>query len=689
MSSFFSKKKGPFEHIHQQSVKQQQMVYDKTLNQQKKVTLTPAQREQAVVDYFMSAGLDYKGQLQCCYETKGGGLQIDASINPGRIVAFLSTEISLSAKVTRSKQVFLVAQRGPSKIVSLRKTVEIPTPIMINCLTGVIWEGDIRAGVEIAVGAKYTANPGAEHNKEKDDRSKAETTFDKPEQEKGFVFEGLAFEAGAKAGFAAEGGYHYEHYYAEDACPLAFAEIAEARETQKQLFIEGSYKAIAKKRACKFANDNPRYFEHINYEGAYWGHTSSLDIAYNLAKQYNSIPRMNPAIKKQAIAWVRSLLCWIDDKYKPTIPSSLFISAHKADGKAGLFAEAKVTGKAIIASANAGARVDALKISGGYKTANVRYQTVYPAPDENSEKSCVVMTQDSKIVYKQVVFTPIEGKIEGSVSVVGHTKSLSDLNKGQELRKAWDINLINSMSYITTTVYWHSSMEKPAFPSPVVSKKSKQNLKWESRAIALPGTGVAFGGSFLVKNLMKFYQFYDGVMEEFLDEDVGEYFTQVAKALEVKPEELNLFFIKMMDERGPSFLRELAELNQIDSVLLEANFRIDYADIILKSRQDGDSKVVKLHHDTSKELLGLHDSMRTLEAIRLRYRIQDSFNADGDYFSLGFKIDGQGLGIKLKKVDRAGSEGIVDLFTCWMDKKLGSGTTAYEKAVPPVALFCQ
>lgn len=686
MSSFFSKKKGPFDRIHQRSVNQQQMVYDKTLNQQRKVILTPEQREQAVVDYFMSAGLDYKGQLQCCYETKGGGLQVDASINPGRIVFFLSTEISLSAKVTRSKQVFLVAQRGPSRIESLRKVIEIPAPIMLNCLAGAAWEGDIRAGVEIAVGAKYTANPNAQHDSEKDDRSKGETTFDKEEKEKGFVFEGLAFEAGAKAGFAAEGGYHYEHYYAEDVCPLPFSEISEARETQRKLFIEGSYKALMKKAACDFINGNSLYFEPIRYEGRLWGHISSLDIAHNLLTGYNLYSRrMHPLRRKKTLYLINSLLCWIDDKYKPSIPTSLFVSAHKADGKAGLFAEAKVTGKAVIAAANAGARVDALKISGEYKSANVRYQAVYEAPNDNDKKLRVVMTQDSKIVYKQAVFTPIEGKIEGSISGLGYTKSLSDINDRKELKKAWDINLINSMNYITTTVYWHSAMEQP---TPLAPKKLKK-LKWESQATALPGTGLSFGGAFLVKNLMKFYQFYDSVMEEFLDPDIGDYFVQVAKTLEVQPDELNQFFMKMLDERGPSFLRELAELEKIESVLLESSFRLDFADIVLKTVQEGDTKITKLHSETSKQLLELHESMRTLEAIRLRYRIQDSFNADGDYFSLGFKIDGQGLGIKLKKVDRAGSEGIVDLFTHWVDRRLGSGTAAYEKAVPPVALFCQ
>ena len=83
-----------------------------------------------------------------------------------------------------------------------------------------------------------------------------------------------------------------------------------------------------------------------------------------------------------------------------------------------------------------------------------------------------------------------------------------------------------------------------------------------------------------------------------------------------------------------------------------------------------------------------------LEAIRLRYRIADTAVRDEVKFKLGFKVLGTGAGIALHEVDRAGSEGIVDLTTVWFNglaryNAIGQSQNGYEFAVPPVALLSQ
>lgn len=51
------------------------------------------------VDYFLSAGLDYKGQNQCCYQAFGGGSKFDIEIDPARLASgVFSTNIALSAE---------------------------------------------------------------------------------------------------------------------------------------------------------------------------------------------------------------------------------------------------------------------------------------------------------------------------------------------------------------------------------------------------------------------------------------------------------------------------------------------------------------------------------------------------------------------------------------------------------------
>ncbi len=172
----------------------------------------------------------------------------------------------------------------------------------------------------------------------------------------------------------------------------------------------------------------------------------------------------------------------------------------------------------------------------------------------------------------------------------------------------------------------------------------------------------------------------------FSDSDAEEYFTNVAASLELTLANLIDFFTSL-SEQG-NMLHDLVQANGVETILLEASFRIDNATISLrdtKSKKDG--RMIILAPDTAKHLL--EHKNRTLEAIRMRYRIQDEYRGDSTLFPLGFKIAGQGLRIALKKINRAGSEGIIDLITVWMDPNLGEGSSAYEKAVPQVTLFCQ
>lgn len=33
-------------------------------------------------NYFLKSGIDYKGQFQCCYDAKGGGGEVEVSVDP-------------------------------------------------------------------------------------------------------------------------------------------------------------------------------------------------------------------------------------------------------------------------------------------------------------------------------------------------------------------------------------------------------------------------------------------------------------------------------------------------------------------------------------------------------------------------------------------------------------------------------
>lgn len=672
----FSKNK-PFTRLHKRALIEHSKSYDKEtggFSSPKKappVTLTPAERTQEAVNFFLSAGLDYKGQSQCCFETKGGGLQIDVSIDPAQIFfGFFKTEISLSAGVTRSKEAMIVAQRGPFAIADLKA----PRPIMLNCLIGAHWEGMVSAGVEIAVGIKYSIGVG-------DSEGNVEKSWE-PDDDNKLELESIGFKAEAKAGLEVEAGSNYENFYAEDVCPLSYDTIADARRVLGELFTAGSYKAIVKKDACDFINANILYFKKIKYEGLIWGHISSKDIIKVLANGLSQKALPPAKITLQALAFIDSLQCWAEDGSKPFIPTCIRISTHKANAKAGLVASAKVSAQAIVASVDVGVSAEALTISGQYKNSTVRYQTVYPAAYRDLKKVYLVMTQDCKLVYKQIDFTT--ASIKGEVSA---TVAMS--SKGFELEgKLGEVELLNTMSYIATTVFWATSGELPS-----LAKKQKQVKKYQGEALA--GTGISIGGSFQVESLKKFYGYYDKGSKEWSGGE--KYFTALAKSLSVTLDELIMFFNRMDDMYKANdghgafvFLNELANANGVQALLLEASFRVENFAFTAQSTVEGENKIVELDPKTAKQLLAL-PGQRKLEAIRMRYRIQDTFNGDGSGFSLGFKQAGTGAGIKLKKVDRAGSEGIVDLCTIWLAPDLVSldSDTAYEQAVPPVALFCQ
>jgi hypothetical protein len=139
--------------------------------------------------------------------------------------------------------------------------------------------------------------------------------------------------------------------------------------------------------------------------------------------------------------------------------------------------------------------------------------------------------------------------------------------------------------------------------------------------------------------------------------------------------------------------------NNVDVILLEVGYRIKQSNILV---QHNENSVVSIVPGEIKKIIeNSSDQNMQLESIRIRFRMQDTYEHEGNLFGLGIKVGNTGGGIKLKYVHDAGSEGIVDLHTVWMDPDLipdyiglanileVDQTETYEKAVPPVTLFCQ
>jgi hypothetical protein len=203
-----------------------------------------------------------------------------------------------------------------------------------------------------------------------------------------------------------------------------------------------------------------------------------------------------------------------------------------------------------------------------------------------------------------------------------------------------------------------------------------------------------------------------------------EYLKSIAVTLNVTVEQLYAFFGKnpngetAYDSRkclGMILDHEIA-FPGLGAIIIEASFKYE-PDVILKcslikpsiwkrlstywSPLKTNEEIIELSPDTAKNMLdkfnglGKHEQYKRLNAIRLRFRIQDMHNDEKTLFKLGFKILGTGAKIELKGLEQAGSEGIVDLHTAWFDKEGAiienkfQGVQEYDTGVPQVTLFSQ
>ena len=695
-----------YEQLRTEALKANKEVFDKATGKMVERAFSESEALQATVEYFLRGGLDYKGQFQSCYETKGGGLQIDFNVDPGKLFSYgcLSTELDVSVSGTRSKEIILVAQRGPSQLQYDGTTLTVPQPIMINCLSGVHWEGAAKVGIDVSVGIKYEIGSSGE---------KLEHSFEKPKSQGvgdlklELEYQGVGFTAEAKAGAAAEAGYTYENFYAIDVCPIPFEtelRITKVSKMLADLFTAKSYKALIKMRACDFANTHFG-FEKINYEGRIYGHTNTATICKSLAKgiSVRRFSQDSATIEAQSI--IDSLQCWADENAQPKVLTSAFISSHKAEGKAGLYAKAELSARAGILSSGASAKAEGPTIGGEYKKSTVRYQAAYSAPlksfheDKFYDNSYVVMTQDTKIVYSKLEFTACHLAAEASASLVTGTSIGVNTENNKKLDDALTFGkkeFLNRITYTTVTVFWHMHYPTRAIEIAQQRQSSKHKQRFEIKNISLQGTGVSLGGSFIIENLLKFYEAYDSNKKAIINKRKKKSFTTLAKSIGLSLDDLIKF---LTDPFTEILLTDLKEANNIEVVLIESSFPVDQTNITMIHSVNGNKELTELAPDTAKKITEKYEKSpyKSPEVVRLRYRMQDMSNRDSDLFKLGgFKVDAGGVsfggGITLKKVDRAGSEAIVDLHAVWFDdvaNSRGDQTINYENGVPQVALFCQ
>ena len=733
-----------------------------------------------VADYFLSAGIELKGQSQCCYQDKGYSIRLGASFDPLSLhtAGVFSSEISVSAEVSASDKKLIILQVGPVDI----DGYSIDEPLILN----------------FCQGRKYSGSLGAA------------------------LFAGISFGnnkvASVSAGAHASGNLSGDYFYAENRKPLSFGlqQRSTVLNTLKKLLDEADIKSLLKIPAIEFLN------QHRNKMGAtastltlkktglssFWSANQSTETLVGLLDDViASEPK--PTSKKEAI-FIKKALEDYKTGMRPSITSNVRISSATA------VANAKFTGDANIrADMGGGLSIDIkscntlANTNAKCKNVYIRFQSSYPAklkqtPEkkESAPSFLVAMTQDTKLIYTQWGFQ------------LAKTENSSNVTKKEGLTLNRETELLgeNVINYVTTTVYW-ASQEKINGYYAAPQRKQTSSIKSISTK-SLQGSGISFGcavsveklneifedeNSIYIDNINKALDEYDYWFDEaykkssfnlvkhvkpeaynglryIIKDDIsclpeavawllddqdratrpniskfknrldkntfrtniwqsptkkkliellqsgydksledlavgsnnpngrGNYLSQLASQLKVNSADLDSFFIE-----GPlrGLVADLKELYpNLGAIILESGFEMSQADIKLSNRvvavpgttrgfvrikETFMNELTELDIETSKNMFkSFKENPPPLNVIRMRFRMQDTYSDGGELFKLGLKALGNGGEIKLKSVDEAGSEGIIDLHTKWYNTGQSVDEEEnYKKGVPAVALYCQ
>ena len=664
---------------------------------------------------MLDACLAAKGGLSAAFEAGGAGASGEVSIDPGKIVG-LTAEVGGGAGAKRATQRMVVATRGPSSLAVDDYSggdVSISRPYLINAMIGAYWELAAQLSLDVGVGVSFEAGSTVSKDGVSAEAGAGGDDDDGGSDEEALSYEALGFSASAKAGFRASASYTYDHFYAEDIHPLAYADKSALLDNLDFILEEGTTSRLLRKEACEFINEH-----HVLAGGPLDFHWTTLGFGRTASpKQVRDkvlkVAQSNAAERIRLEAWNHyyNMLRLIDGASDGT--SFLRLSSHKPDGEAGLYAEAEISASAgPIASGSLGASAFA-GVKGSYKKSYARFQTrsltdPYPhTPGSPDRQATILTTYDASITYSTFSLG-LEAEVEGEVSAMG--KKRGDLSNtaagkaiGEVLEKApsWKPERLNQMRYQCAVATW------------------RRPEAGDTQTKPLRGTGVIQGQSFTVGSLRAVYrrawtgEVDAGQWSEGADSDP--YVIAMATALGTTPADILKF---LGDSEVAIFLREGAYWDEKEKtaklygeevgILVEAGYRVTGVSELDVMTDGG---LVQLSKEFGKALFAAN---RELESLRLRYRNRDLANRDKDLFTLGFKIAGTGAKIKLLKVDRAGSDSLIDVRTVFVHPDLlelapaaglaklrltdpAAAATraieghlqAYEEAVPAAALFCQ
>lgn len=612
----------------------------------------------------------------------------------------------------------------------------------IGCAVGVGGKfGSAAVGIERAGYDKpMAANPEAEFK----DPTATEYTPGK------VAIDLVKAEAEYFAGLEAAASGTFQHYYASDMNPYFTALDRSSNANTVALEItsvlkEGTVKAAIKVKACQLISSNRVFGSPINYHKRFGRHTSSETIMSRLKA---GIAKLPDGLKKtEAKMLMEQLGPYVGKSSVMHGLTHIIISGREGSYSAGV--GARVQGAACIPmlGLEVGAKVEAnlARVAGSGKTINLRFQAPCGHhPDHRTQ----VYYQNYDISYRTFEFAALEVSADFEAKAFGHEFSLAgyideQLSGGSEQERSTDIKaLIKSlgkwwgfgertgglsvavaagtaatMSYKGVSLFWNRVNDRER----VWHKAGPRATSMNSTTDAQAGTGYVQGATYTLETLANtsdvlvslkaligqagIDKFYEGTSE--LDESdfpagvdadklIGpingfhKTFAGFAEMIKATPQQFGEF----IEAFGDLAHGMAGEIGGGAGVLLESCFSVPTAKrggiVNVEVERSGKEDSFTIASTTNDNIMAAIPADAKPDSIRLRYRMQDSYDRSMS-LPLGIAIhDVVDVGLTLKNVWNMEVEGIPTFFEkLFANPGLESNDQdkVHSQIVPPPLLF--
>lgn len=332
-----------------------------------------------------------------------------------------------------------------------------------------------------------------------------------------------------------------------------------------------------------------------------------------------------------------------------------------------------------------------IKLDAKYVKTYYRYQTYAFGRNINKNSYStdktflgIMYTQDTQIKYSKIALkhelkAALEFRI-GKKKIFDGIKIIGEKVDGILNKINFNKSFVNNMSYKAVTAYWDYT-----------SDGTDKNM--------LSGSGLSFGCSISMQTLLRIaldihsYEKsnkYNRKSDQavFLNAEIKNY----SKLLRIKESEFEEFAKSLLSIENLKADKKYNALKKYGAVLIESSFQFtDYFNMRIDKETRELEDLINDDHEWSQFYHGRTNSFgkAKLESIRIRVRINDHMNQSKKSFRLGLNLWAVKGNVEVKKIEKAGNEGIKTVHSHWFLDEFKNLTNdeKFSKGVPTVVLL--